>query len=243
MKKLPVAALLLFVACASTDTPEPMPPLTPAPDPRVAQLQTSLTELLERIDVLNERMARLESGAVATVPDSAPARAPEPEGERVVQAQPQILSGGAIRPAAPTQPELPPAPVSQPALASAKLAEEYRQAIILFGRGRHSDARRAFQEVFESDTNGDLADNALFWIGETYYAAADYTNAVRFYNRVVSDYSEENKAPDALLKIALAQERTGDLALARKTLQRVIEQYPYSSTASTAKAELQRIRF
>jgi TolA-binding protein len=43
--------------------------------------------------------------------------------------------------------------------------------------------------------------------------------------------------------VAMTQERTGDLALARRTLQQVIERYPYSSTASTAKAELERIRY
>ncbi|HEX2832053.1 MAG TPA: tol-pal system protein YbgF [Thermoanaerobaculia bacterium] len=239
MKKIAAAAfLVLAAACASTDTPEPLPPVTPAPDPRIGELQTSLTELLERIDVLNERMARLENGVAAAPAPAAPAAAP-------MQSQPASV---AARPQQPPQQqvlaadELQPAP-SQPALASAKLAEDYRQAIILFGRGRHADARRAFQEVFEADSNGDLADNALYWIGETYYAARDYTNAVRFYMRVVNDYAEENKAPDALLKVALSQERTGDLALARKTLQRVIERYPYSSTASTAKSELQRIRY
>jgi tol-pal system protein YbgF len=114
---------------------------------------------------------------------------------------------------------------------------------MLFGRGRHAEARSAFQQVFESDAAGDLADNALFWIGETYYATGDYNNAVRHYNRVVNEFSDQNKAPDAMFKIALAQERTGDLALARRTFQQVIERYPYSSTASSAKAELQRIRF
>lgn len=240
MKKIAAAAVLvLAAACASTDTTEPLPPVTPPPDPRIGELQTSLTELLERIDVLNERMARLENGvaaAPAPVPavplQSEAAPAPAVAARPRQEPQQQVLAAD----------ELQPAP-SQPALASAKLAEDYRQAIILFGRGRHSDARRAFQEVFEADSNGDLADNALYWIGETYYAARDYTNAVRFYMRVVNDYAEENKAPDALLKVALSQERTGDLALARKTLQRVIERYPYSSTASTAKSELQRIRF
>ena len=131
----------------------------------------------------------------------------------------------------------------QRALVGAKLAEDYREAIMLVGRGKQAEARRAFQQVFDSDPAGDLADNALFWIGETYYAAGDYTNAVRHYSRVVNEFSDQNKAPDSLFKIALAQARTGDLALARRTLQQVIEKYPYSSTASSAKAELQRIRF
>ena len=82
-----------------------------------------------------------------------------------------------------------------------------------------------FQAVFDSDPAGDLADNALFWIGETYFAAGDYTNAVRYYTRVVNEFSDQNKAPDAMFKIALAQARTGDLALARRTLQQVIERY------------------
>jgi tol-pal system protein YbgF len=97
--------------------------------------------------------------------------------------------------------------------------------------------------VYESDQQGDLADNALFWIGETYFAAKDYVNAMRFYARVTTDYADQNKAPDAMFKTALAQERTGDLALARRTLQQVIERYPYSSSASTAKQELQRIKY
>jgi tol-pal system protein YbgF len=252
MRQLAASVLfVLAVGCASADGPfgqgrrEPLPPVTPPPDPRIAELQISLTELLERIDVLNERMTRLENGLAAlTTPVPAPVSPPASEDAAAPAAASPMAEAVRPQPAAPVvTKELPPSPPSQPALASAKLADDYRQAIILFGRGQHADARRAFQEVFEADTNGDLADNALFWIGETYLAAKDYTNAVRYYQRVVNDYAEENKAPDALLKIALAQERTGDLDLARQTLQRVIERYPYSSTASTAKAELRRLRY
>ena len=245
MKKLLcVAAAALAAACASTqddgpDLPPATMPAVAAPDPRIGELQTQLTELLERIDVLNSRIAQLEEGTVATAvsPSAdagrASARPPAPE-ERRAEARPA--------PSAPA-PQPAPAQPQQRALASAEIAESYRQAIILFGRGRHTDARRAFEAVYESDTSGDLADNALFWIGETYFAARDYTNAVRYYMRVVNDYASQNKAPDALFKTAIVQARTGDLSLARRTLQQVIDRYPYSSSASSAKAELERIRF
>lgn len=228
MKKLSLAVFLFAAACASTST-EPaavLAPVTPAPDPRVGELQTQLTELLERIDVLNHRVAQMEEGA-ASAPVSQTVAQPSPMPE-VSRAQP----------AAPMQ-----AQPQQRALIGADIAENYRQAIMLVGRNRHSDARRAFEAVYQADPNGDLADNALFWIGETYFAARDYTNAVRHYMRVVNDYSTQNKAPDALFKTAVAQERTGDLALARRTLQQVIERYPYSTSASSAKAELQRIKY
>ena len=231
-----ISVALLAAACASTqdlepDLPRPAPQA--APDPRVGELQTQLTELLERIDVLNHRIAQLENAApaaaVVPAPQQQPASRPAPV--RTAEAAPP-----------PRQQQQTPSQ-AQRAIVGADLAESYRMAITQFGRGRHADARRGFEEVYEADPSGDLADNALFWIGETYFAAKDYTNAVRFYNRVVNDYSTQNKAPDALFKVAMTQERTGDLALARRTLQQVIERYPYSSTASTAKAELERIKY
>ena len=238
MRKLIALALLCCsLGCASGDAPDPII-VAPAPgsDPRVAEMQTQMTELLERLDVMSTRLARLEEGiaAATAAPVSAPVTAPR---------QTQTLSGGPGRAAASPPAAAAAEPQPQRALIGAQIAEDYRQAIMLFGRGRHADARRAFEGVFASDEAGDLADNALFWIGETYFAAGDYNNAVRFYMRVVNEYAEENKAPDALFKTALAQVRTGDLALAQRTLQQVIERYPYSSTASSAKAELQRIRF
>ena len=231
MKKLAVlAVVMLSISCASTDdAPEPVTvPQVAAPDPRIDELQTAMTELLDRLDVMNSRLARLEEQ-----PAPAPARAAAaaPVVETPVASEPQ-----------PQKQQQAQQPV-QRALVGAQLAEDYRQAIMLFGRGKHAEARRAFQAVFDSEVAGDLADNALFWIGETYFATGDYTNAVRHYMRVVNDFADQNKAPDALFKIALAQARTGDLALARRTLEQVIERYPYSSTASSAKAELQRIRF
>ncbi len=231
MRKLSLAVLLFAAACASTST-EPaslLAPVTPAPDPRVGELQTQLTELLERIDVLNHRIARMEESGAAGY--SAPVS------QAVAQPAPAPTSETSGPPVAA------PMPPQQRAVIGADLAENYRQAIMLVGRNRHTDARRAFQGVYDADPNGDLADNALFWIGETYFAARDYTNAVRHYMRVVNDYSTQNKAPDALFKTAVAQERTGDLALARRTLQQVIERYPYSSSASSAKAELERIKY
>ncbi|HEV7242987.1 MAG TPA: tol-pal system protein YbgF [Thermoanaerobaculia bacterium] len=228
MKKFCVVAIVLFAtACASSlgGEPETMPVPQPAADPRVSELQTQLTELLERIDVLNQRISQLEEGQSAGRASARPAD-PRPE-ERRAEARPTSE--------APAEP--------QRALVGAQIAEDYRQAIMLFGRGRHADARRTFESVYEADPSGDLADNAIFWIGETYFAAKDYSNAVRHYQRVVSEYSTQNKAPDALFKIAMAQERTGDLALARRTLQQVIERYPYSSPASSAKAELERIKY
>ena len=240
MKKLFAAALLLTVSCSSSDsyepstTPQPAGAASSTDATRVAELQTAMTELLERLDVLNDRIARLESAP----PPAAPAPqvvASQPEPARS-QPQPQRTVPRNIEPdPAPAQP--------QRALLGAQIAENYRNAIMLYGKNRVSDSRRAFQDVFDSDPTGELADNALFWIGETYFAAGDFNNAMRYYRRVTVEFGDQNKAPDAMFKTALALERTGDLALAKQTLQQVIEKYPYSTPAASAKHELTRLKF
>ena len=57
------------------------------------------------------------------------------------------------------------------------------------------------------------------------------------------EYSETNKAPDALFKTGLAFEKSGDLAMARRAFDECIRRYPYSTPAASAKLELKRIKY
>ena len=66
---------------------------------------------------------------------------------------------------------------------------------------------------------------------------------MRFYQRVVNEFPGENKAPDAMFKLALAYVKTGDIAQARQTLGDCIKKYPYSASAASAKLELKRISY
>ncbi|HET7706834.1 MAG TPA: tol-pal system protein YbgF [Thermoanaerobaculia bacterium] len=234
MKQIAAAACLaLALGCASQ--PDAAPP-TPA-DARTSELQTSMTELLERLDVMNERLARLEEasesgGARAISP------APVPAPRTTAPATPRVISPEPAPAAATT-----PAGAASRALRGAELAELYRTAIVHFGSNRVAEARAGFQRVFDADPSSELADNALFWIGETYYASGDFANAISHYRRVSQQYGDQNKAPDAVYKLALAYAKTGDLALARQTFQEVITRYPYSTSAASAKAELERIKY
>src|SRR4051812_2443605 len=198
MRKLACAALLLAAACSSGGGASSVPAAAPSSSDaqQLAELRTSMTELLERLDVLNDRINRLEQGA-------------DQSAERRVQS--------AVVPAPVSPPVVASAvaPAPSTAVVGAQIANAYRDAIVLFGQNRMADARAAFQKVFDSDPRGDLADNALFWIGETYFSGAHYTDAMRYYERVAKEYSDQNKAPDALYKLALSYEKTSDLQLAK----------------------------
>lgn len=228
MKNLGWAALMFAAACSSgSGGKASAPPAAPPPDARLAQLQTSMTEMLERLDVLNDRMTRLEQAqAEQQVASRRTPNAPAP-------APPPVLGGGPLSVA----------PAPSAAVLGAQIADVYRSGITLFGSSRLAESRAAFQKVLDADPRGELADNALFWIGETFYAGGQFQEAMKYYTRVTREYSDQNKAPDAMFKLALSYEKTSDLGLARKTLEEVISKYPYSTSAAAAKAELKRIKY
>ena len=66
---------------------------------------------------------------------------------------------------------------------------------------------------------------------------------MKYYKRVTVEFAEQNKAPDALFKIALSFEKTSDLGMAKQTLEEVIRRYPYSSAAASSKLEPKRIKY
>ena len=66
---------------------------------------------------------------------------------------------------------------------------------------------------------------------------------MRYYERVTKDFTTENKAPDAALKLGMTFEKTGDLGMARRAFDECIRKYPYSPAAASAKQELQRIKY
>lgn len=216
---------LVLSACSNNPQPEPVPVIPPAfpTDSQMRELQARIVELTDRLDVMNARMQKLESGAPAP---------------RIVEAaQPPAPAPRAAAPvSSPTAP-------GTDRIRGANIADQYRRALTFYGQNRVDDARKIFLQILEADPSGELADNALYWLGESHFVKGEYAGAMNYYRRIVSEYPQQNKAPDAMLKIGLAYAKLGDLSLARTTFQQLIETYPYSTPASTAKAELKRIKY
>ncbi len=243
MKHAALALILVASGCASQPDDAPLTPV-PVPDARAAQMQVAMTELLEQLDVLNARVARLEaSSETPGVRVAAPVGTADTQVDSPIVAATQAVRQPQPESSRPAQPPASRTPSANSSIAAAQQAEAYRAAMMLYGRGRVTESRAAFQKVLDAEPTGELADNALFWIGETYFAAGNYTVATRYYRRVITEFADQNKAPDALFKIAVSHEKSGDLALARQTLQELIRDYPYSSSADSAKRELERIRY
>src|SRR5579885_2592940 len=88
MKRGLVVLCLVAAACASRKADNDAPNLVPPPSPteastqllqqQIASLQTSMTELLDRLDVLNARIAKVEAAQQQPAPSGGQAILPVP---------------------------------------------------------------------------------------------------------------------------------------------------------------------
>jgi tol-pal system protein YbgF len=76
-----------------------------------------------------------------------------------------------------------------------------------------------------------LAENAMYWRGEAYFAKGDYTKALESFDGVLSRFGAGNKAPDTLLKLGMCQDKLGSPAKAQEYWDRLKRDYPRSDAA------------
>ena len=110
-----------------------------------------------------------------------------------------------------------------------------------YAAGQWSLAITGFDAFIKTFPRSEMADDAQFYIGETYYAQNKWMDAVTAYNAVIQNYPMSNAAPDAYYKRGLAQERVGDLDAARDSWNNVVKNYPDSQAAILAKQSIDRV--
>ncbi|CAN0352362.1 unnamed protein product [Phaeothamnion confervicola] len=116
----------------------------------------------------------------------------------------------------------------------------YEAALNQFKLGNYPLAISALQGLQVTYPNSKLAPNAQYWIGMAHAAQRDYKNAILAQQKVVTVWPADAKAPDAMLNIANSQESMGDKRGALKTLEALLEKYPTSQAAASAKQRLQK---
>ncbi len=85
----------------------------------------------------------------------------------------------------------------------------YNQAFDILKAGKYADAITAFQQFLQTYPQSSLADNAQYWLGESYYVTRDFQNAAAAFQTVLDRWPDSRKAPDALLKLGYTQAELG----------------------------------
>jgi tol-pal system protein YbgF len=110
----------------------------------------------------------------------------------------------------------------------------YESAYLNYVKGNYKESIEGFRSYMKIAPGSSLLDNALYWIGECYYAMGKRQDAVNTLNELANGYPESNKKPAALYKIGIIYEEANELKIARMYFNRVIKEYPNSPEAALA---------
>jgi len=199
-------------------------------DARIVSLGGQLAALRQRLDDSIARMDSLSQDLQATR-------------ELALRVQPARM--------APTQP--PPgdgeeAPASAPEGSATGLEDHpeggttvedtFSAAYADFAKGNYALAWSGFQDFLKKYPASELADNAQFWIAESYYAQGDFETAAVQYEAVNQNYPKGDRVPAAFLKRGLCLIELSRTADGVVLLQHLIQTHPSSEEASLAKQRL-----
>jgi tol-pal system protein YbgF len=130
---------------------------------------------------------------------------------------------------------------SEAEIRSVDEASVYGDSFAALKASRYEEAVRGFQLYLTKYPDGPRADNATYWLGETYYVQKQYDDALRSFQDVLSRFPDSRKASDALLKSAYCQYELKSYGNARSTLESVVKTYPGTESARLAEQRLTKL--
>jgi len=203
------------------------------------QLKEDIAKLNGRIDETEhnfDQALKKNAAAIAQFPQTAggsESRLQPPEGATGLEPVEQNQIN--------TQPPPSESPGGSSGPANFSEKEIYNTAKQAYDREDYEVARQGFETFLKKYPKSDEADNARFWIGESYFKQGWYQKAILEYQEVIEKYPNDNKAPSAYLKQGLAFDKLGEKANALLVFQELIKKFPNSGEAKTARQKISQL--
>jgi len=128
--------------------------------------------------------------------------------------------------------------IQPPAAPSEEPWPIYAAAYQHYLSGTYEQAVTGFEDYLSSFPDGEDADSAQYWLGESYLALGRFHTAIEQLRLVVERYPESDKIASSMLRIGVAYIELGDRERANEMLQQVREEYPDSDEAILALQQL-----
>jgi tol-pal system protein YbgF len=192
----------------------------------VELLKTQMTAMEKQVREVKDRLNALE-GHTKQQPESAQneqAKEPERKPEES-QKEVQPGEGKTVKPKSPGD-----------------RVQQYEEAYSAYKNKHYKEAREKFEAFIKEFPKDERADNAYFWVAETYYNEKDFEGAILAYETHLKEYPNSKKAPGALLKQGLSFIEIGDKKTGRVILEQLIERYPKTKEADLAKKQIADIK-
>ena len=119
--------------------------------------------------------------------------------------------------------------------------ELYRSAYEDYLRGNYDLAIQGFEDYVDRYATTDLADNALYWVGECHTAQERPQEALAAFSKVLENYPNSDKAAAAQLKKGLTYLTLNDQGQGVIHLQYVVYEHPGTKEADLARDKLRSL--
>ena len=190
---------------------------------KLDETNVRLTSLSQDVDGLRDSIPRLTSQAAPAVPT-------DPNAPPATSA-----AGPTGSPAVTASPAPPPAGVAATGTTPRRL---YETAYADYTAGQWSLAVQGFETYLKTYPRSDLADDAQYYIGESYSGDSRFREAVAAYERVTRDYPQSDILPEAYYKVGVTYERLGQPDKAREAYDYAVKNFPDTDAGRLAKQRL-----
>ena len=126
------------------------------------------------------------------------------------------------------------------ASASADATTSYESAYSQLKAGNNAAAQQAFQNFLLAYPDDQLAPNARYWLGETYYVQNNYEDAAKAFAEAYKKSPKGPKAADNLLKLGLSLSGMGRNDDACVALQQLEKEFGPTRSALVRRGEQER---
>ena len=134
-----------------------------------------------------------------------------------------------------------PAPTTGAAATGMTPRRLYETAYADYTAGQWSLAIQGFETYLKTYPKSDLADDAQYYIGESYAGDSKYKDAAAAYEKVIRDYPSSNILPEAWYKVGISYDRLGQPDKAREAFDYVVKNYPDTDAGRIARQNLDRL--
>ena len=107
--------------------------------------------------------------------------------------------------------------------------QQYDYAYSLISSGKYTEAELKLLEFLKDHPKDALSGNAQYWLGQTYYARENYSEATRIFLQGMSKYPESSKAPAFLLKVGMSLNFLGEKQEACEVYRELDARFPDST--------------
>jgi tol-pal system protein YbgF len=228
---------------------------------QLRQLSDQIADLTQRVERLEARLGG--AGGDSPVRPHADLRADPQPGFDDKQALPPLQQDtggdhGQPRDSAVNQP-LPqgaaldnsaaPAPATSAPVQSAALGPSsdsaktlFDQAYGAFNRREYSAAETYFSQFLKEHPSDPLAGQAQFWLGESAFVSGEYKTAADRFLKAYTGYPKSDKAPEALLNLAISLRRLGQNGAACDSFAELQRRFPQAPSLVLKRADVEKRR-